>query len=86
MQQNFCKFSLVQLLYIGGYTNLTENRNNSTRSSLHYQRYEKRLEQQKGHPDVNVCAAEENFQEELSLNQYPIIVSVQISTLVCLCS
>jgi len=30
-----------------------------------YQRYEKRLEQQKGHPDVNVCAVEENLEEEL---------------------
>jgi len=30
-----------------------------------YQRYEKRLEQQKGHPDVNVRAAEENLEEEL---------------------
>jgi len=30
-----------------------------------YQRFEKRLEQQKGHPDVNVCAAEENLEEEL---------------------
>jgi len=35
MQQNFCKFSLLQLLYIGGYANLRENRNNSTRSPLH---------------------------------------------------
>jgi len=32
---------------------------------LCYQRYEKRLEQQKGHPDVNVCHAEENLEEEL---------------------
>jgi len=34
MQQSFCKFSLLQLLYNGGYTNLRENRNNSTRSPL----------------------------------------------------
>jgi len=34
MQQNFCKFSLLQLLCIGGYTKLRENCNNSTRSSL----------------------------------------------------
>jgi len=32
---------------------------------LCYQRYEKRLEQQKGHPDVNVCHAKENLEEEL---------------------
>jgi len=30
-----------------------------------HQRYEKRLEQKKGHPDVDVCAAEENVEEEL---------------------
>jgi len=30
-----------------------------------YQRYEKRLGQQKGRPDVNVCAAEEHLEEEL---------------------
>ena len=30
-----------------------------------YQRYEKRLEQQKGCPNVNVCVAEENWEEEL---------------------
>jgi len=30
-----------------------------------YQRHEKRLEEQKDHPDVNVCAAEENLEEEL---------------------
>jgi len=34
-------------------------------SRLCYQRYKKRLEQQKGHPDVSVWAAEENFKEEL---------------------
>jgi len=30
-----------------------------------YQRHEKRLEQQKGYPDVNVCAAEEHLEEKL---------------------
>jgi len=30
-----------------------------------YQRCEKRLEQQKGRPNVNVCAAEENLGKEL---------------------
>ena len=30
-----------------------------------YQRYEKRLEQQKGCSNVNVCPAEENLEEEL---------------------
>jgi len=30
-----------------------------------YQRYEKHLEQQKGRPNVNTCAAEENLEEEL---------------------
>jgi len=30
---------------------------------VRYQCYEKRLEQQKGRPKVNVCAAEENFEE-----------------------
>jgi len=30
-----------------------------------YQRYERRLEQQKGRPKVNVCAAEENLEKEL---------------------
>jgi len=44
------------------------------------------LSNKKGHPNVNVCAAEENVEEELSLNQYPIIVSIKISTLICLCS
>jgi len=34
MYQHFCKFSLLHMLYIGGYTNFSENRNNSTRSSL----------------------------------------------------
>jgi len=29
-----------------------------------YQRYEKRLEQQKGRPKVSVCAAKENFEED----------------------
>jgi len=28
-----------------------------------YQRYEKRHEQQKGRPNVNVCGAEENLEE-----------------------
>ena len=28
-----------------------------------YERYEKRLEQQKDRPNVNVCAAEENLEE-----------------------
>jgi len=31
-----------------------------------YQRYEKRLEQQKGLPNDYVCVAEENFKEELN--------------------
>jgi len=48
-----------------------------------YQRYEKRLEQQKCRPDVNVRAAEENLEEKLELNQYSIIVSIQTSTLTC---
>jgi len=30
-----------------------------------YQRYEKRLQQQKGRPNVNVCAAEKNLEQEL---------------------
>jgi len=30
-----------------------------------YQRYEKRLVEQKGHPDVNGCDAEENLEQEL---------------------
>jgi len=30
-----------------------------------YQRYEKRLEQQKGRSNVNIYAAEENLEEEL---------------------
>jgi len=30
-----------------------------------FQRYEKRLEQQKGHPNVKVCPAEENLEERL---------------------
>jgi len=30
-----------------------------------YQRYEKRLEQQKGRPNVKVCPAEENLEERL---------------------
>jgi len=29
-----------------------------------YQRYEKRFEQQKGRPNVNVCVAEENLEEK----------------------
>ena len=50
------------------------------------QRYKKRREQQqKDCLNVNVCAAEENFEEELSLNQYFIIVSIQISTVICYC-
>jgi len=48
-----------------------------------YQRYEKGLEQQKSRPDLNVRAAEENLEEELWLNQYSIIVSIQIITLIC---
>jgi len=41
MLQNFCKFSLLQLVYIGGYISLRENRNNSTRSPLpnHFDKY-----------------------------------------------
>jgi len=34
-------------------------------NGVFYQRYEKRLEQQKSRPDVNVRAAEENLEEEL---------------------
>jgi len=34
MYQNVSKFSLLQLLYNGGYTNSRKNRNNSTRSPL----------------------------------------------------
>ena len=30
-----------------------------------FQRYEKRLEQQKGRPNVKVCPAEENLEERL---------------------
>jgi len=30
-----------------------------------YQRHEKRLEQQKGYPDINVCAAEEDLEEKI---------------------
>ena len=33
-----------------------------------YQRYEKRNEQQKGRPDVDVRAAEKNLEEELQYN------------------
>ena len=50
-----------------------------------YQRYEKRLEQPKGRPNVNVCVAEENL-EEAQLNQPSIIVLIQVSTLICFCS
>jgi len=32
-----------------------------------YQRYDKRLEQQKGRPNVNICAAEENLEQKLYL-------------------
>ena len=42
-----------------------------------YQRYEKRYEQQKGRHDVNVCAAEENLEEELQYNQISIRLSFQ---------
>jgi len=34
-------------------------------SEVCYQRYVKRFEHQKGRPNVNVCAAEENLEEEL---------------------
>jgi len=34
-------------------------------NGVRYQRYEKRLEQQKGHPNVNICTAEENLEEVL---------------------
>jgi len=34
-------------------------------NGVRYQRYVKRLEQQKGLPNVNVCAVEENLEEEL---------------------
>jgi len=52
-----------------------------------YKRYEKRLEQQKGRPNVNVSAAEENLKEELRITEsYSIIVSIPIRTLMCFCS
>jgi len=52
-----------------------------------YQRYGKRLEQQqKGRPNINVCAAEENLEKKLKLHQYSIIVYNQISALICFCS
>jgi len=47
-----------------------------------YQRYEKHLEQQKGRPKVNFCAAEESLEEEISSNQYTIIISIQTSPLI----
>ena len=47
---------------------------------------QKRLEQQKGRLNVNDCTAEENLEEGLYLNQYSIIVSIQISTIICFCS
>jgi len=34
-------------------------------NGLCYRRYEKRIEQQKGRSNVNVCVAEENLEEEL---------------------
>ena len=34
-------------------------------NGVRYQRYVKRLEQQKGLLNVNVCAVEENLEEEL---------------------
>jgi len=37
-----------------------------------YQRYEKRLEQQEGRPNVNVCGAEENLEEELLCINKPV--------------
>ena len=40
-------------------------------------------EQQKGRLNVNVCAAEENLEEELESNQYSIIISMQRRTLMC---
>jgi len=53
---------------------------------VYYQRYGKRFEQQKRRPIVNVGAAEENLEEKLYVNQYSIIVSIQISTLIRFCS
>jgi len=50
-----------------------------------HQRYAKCLVQQKGRPMFDFCAAEENLEEELYLNQYSIVVSIQISTLVWFC-
>jgi len=38
-----------------------------------YQRYEKCLEQQKGRPNCNVCAAKENVEEELPVFDYRFI-------------
>ena len=37
-----------------------------------YQRCEKRLEQQEGRPNVNVCDAEENLEEELLCINKPV--------------
>ena len=42
-----------------------------------YERYEKRLEQQKGRPNVNVCAAEENLEEELHIIESVFEISIQ---------
>ena len=53
-----------------------------------YQRYENVLSNRKVvqlGPNVNVCASEKNLEEELLLNQYSIVVSIQISTLICFC-
>ena len=46
-----------------------------------YQRYEKRLEQQRGRPNVSICFAEEHFEEEQFNHQCLIIISNQIGTL-----
>jgi len=40
---------------------------------VRYQRCGKPLEQQKGRPNVNVCAAEENLEEEQQLTMKSII-------------
>ena len=44
---------------------------------VQYQRYDKRLEQQKGRrPNVHFCTTQKHLEEELYLNQYSIIVLI----------
>ena len=52
-------------------------------SEVCYLRYKEGLEQKKGRPNVNVCVAEENLEDEIYLNQYSIIILNQINTLIC---